>query len=229
MKRSGLAFLLLAFCTRAGAQFDPTAVPPGSRADPVTFRVIDFPCDLSIFGKLIGPIELNQPKVVRLPRGKEYLVECSSFRIPVKLYARRYLFAAGDFQTGALPNEVVLQPVAVLPNVVKAVATGGLVATTVRDAIPYQCKRPPKAASASDWSRERGEIIIAKDRPIIPKNTKVLLSPSRPEFCFDTNLVGVQSPSGATWYRNEDFVFSHEGKAINLYPPSQHAECCWIE
>lgn len=216
MKWLALSPLFVLECS-SHAQVDP-------RGTPVTFRVVDFACELKILGQPVGLLELNKPKVVPLATGREHLVECTS-RVspPVKLYARYHLFV-----TSGRMNEVELNPVSVLPNAVKAVAAGGIVATTVRDAVPQQCQRSPQAASAPFWNRERGELAAASGQPVIPKGTKVTLSGTRPDFCFDTNLVEVVSPSGSVWYRSKDFEFSVEGKIIRLYPPSQDSACCWI-
>lgn len=211
--------LLLALFAAAHSQVDP-------KGTPVSFRVVDFPCELKILGQPVGLLELDKPKVVPLATGREHLVECTSHTSPpVKLYARYHLLVTGGRQ-----NEVELNPVAVLPNVVKAVAAGGIVATTIRDAVPQECKRSPKASSASPWNRERGELAVASGQPVIQQGTKVTLSATRPDFCFDTNLVEVVSAGGRTvWYRNNDFEFSFRGKVIRLYPPSQSSACCWIE
>ena len=197
------------------------------RADPVTFRAEQYGCDLSVFGSPRGRVELDTPNTIDLPRGREYLVECESHDIPVKLYARNYVFPRGNFQNGVLPKDVVVVPVAVLPNVIRAAAATKIDVTAIADSSSLACevsKKDPKDPM-TDESRQ-----IASPNPHrISKGTSVQLTGAPLTHCGDTNLIEVVVDGSKAWFRNRDFTFSYKGKAISLFPPSQDYDCCWIE
>jgi hypothetical protein len=195
--------------------------------DPVTFHADEYGCSLRIDGREVGRIEPNAPKTIPLPRGREYLVECESHDIPVKLYARNYLFSRGDFRNGPLANEVRLLPVAVLPNIIKAVAAQKLTATTLIDSKNVGCQNDPVKPD-HPWEDKSHQISPEQQR-VIPKGTAVELTPTSLRHCGDTNLIEVRFDGWTDWFRNRDFEFSYQGKKITLFPVSQDLDCCWIE
>lgn len=211
----GLTFLLTVLTTQA------------ARADPITFRAEHYGCELSVFGKPEGRVEPDRPLTIDLPRGREYLVECESNDIPVKLYARNNVFSRGNFQNGALPADVTVVPVAVLPNAVRAAAAMKIDVTANSDSSSFACKveiKDPK----DPLSKQSHQ--IAPPRPDrILKGTSVQLTGLPQMHCGDTNLIEVKVGGSKAWFRNRDFDFSYKGKPILLYPPSQDLECCWIE
>jgi hypothetical protein len=126
----GLALLAATFAAQA------------SSTDPVTFHAEKYGCELSVFGNLRGRVEPDRPLITSLDRGREYLVECESHDIPVKLYARNYVGSYGPmpFQGSPLPKDVTVVPVAVLPNVVRAAAAGKINVTAVAESNSVDCE-----------------------------------------------------------------------------------------
>jgi hypothetical protein len=198
-----------------------------ARADPIKFRAEEYGCELSVFGSPRGRIELDKPLTIDLPRGREYLAECESHDIPVKLYARNNVFPRGNFQNGALPTDVTMVPVAVLPNAVRAAADRKIDVTAIVDSISVACKveiKDPKNPLSTESHQ------TSPPRPDrIPKGTSVQLTRAPQMHCANTNLIEVIVGGSKAWFRNRDFSFSYKGKPIPLFPPSQDYECCWIE
>jgi hypothetical protein len=184
-------------------------------ADQVRFHTLQYGCDLKVFGQPRGRAEPVSPLTIDLPRGQEYLVECESHDVPVKLYARTNVFSRGDFKNGSLPSEVTIAPVAVLPNVVRAAAENKIDVTTTTDASSVAC--------------ELGQSHQIITTPHIPAGTAVKLSGEPQIHCGDTNLIEVLVGGSKALFPNRDFSFSYKGKPIPLFPPSQDFECCWIE
>jgi hypothetical protein len=204
-----------------------TLAAQAAEADPITFRTEQYGCELSIFGDPKGRVEPDRPMTVDLHRGREYLVECESHDIPVKLYARENVFSRGDFRNGALPADVIVDPVAVLPNVVRAAAAKKIDVIAAADSISVACKVDIKNPKDS-FSRESHQ--IASPHPLrIMKGSPVQLTGAPQMHCGDTNLIEAMVDGSKAWFRNRDFVFSYEDKPISLYPPSQDFECCWID
>lgn len=201
-------------------------VPRMALADPVSFKAEGYGCDLKIMGKAHGRIDPGSPKIVDLPRGREYLVECESHDIPVKLYARANLFAKGDFRTAPLPSEMVLVPVAVLPNLARAAAAKAINVTAVADTMSVGCKvtKDPKSPGET-ISRQ-----TVSPKPLrIAKGTSAQLTATPWMHCGDTNLVEATVGGSKGWFRNRDFAFAYKGKPIELFSPSRDYACCWIE
>jgi hypothetical protein len=200
-----------------------------STADEVTFHAERYGCDLRVSGNPQGRVEPDKPLTISLERGREYLVECESHDIPVKLYARNYVGSYGPtpFQASPLPKDVTVVPVAVLPNVVGAAAAGKIDVVTVTESISTACKADEKDPKDlfSDTTHQ-----IAPEHPYrIKKGRHVELTGKRPMHCGDTNLIEVVVDDNNAWFPNRDFSFQYNGKAIPLYPPSQDFGCCWIE
>lgn len=196
-------------------------------ADPINFSTEQYSCQLSVDGVDRGKIEPGTPLTINLFGGggpfsgssREYLVECESHEIPVKLYARHYLYRR--------LQDVTVVPVAVLPNAIRAAAAGKIDVTAIADSSSLACeitKEDPKD-SFFDKSRQ-----IKPEHPYrIPKGASVQLTGASLLHCGDTNLIEVVVQNSKSWFRNQDFVFSYKGKTIALYRPSQIYECCWIE
>jgi hypothetical protein len=200
-----------------------------SRADQVTFHAEQYGCELSVFGNPRGRVEPDRPLTTSLDRGREYLVECESHDIPVKLYARNNVgsFGSAPFQDSPLHRDVTVVPVAVLPNVVRGAAAGKIDVTAVADSNSVACKvdkKDPKDAFSDETHQ-----IAPKDPHRIPKGSHVQLTGTPQIHCGDTNLIEVVVDGSKAWFRNRDFSFFYKEKPIPLYPPSQDFDCCWIE
>ncbi|SEI81274.1 hypothetical protein [Paraburkholderia diazotrophica] len=196
-----------------------------ARADSVTFHAVQYGCDLKIDGHTEGRLEVGTAKSLELQRGREYLVECESHDIPVKLYARSYVFSRGDFRNGPLLNDVVLTPVAVLPNVVRAAAMNQIDVTSTVDSAEVSCRttKDPKDQRSNITSQ-----VIPQSPHRIPKGSQIHLTGAPMMHCGDTNLIQANVDGAKRWFKNRDFAFSYHGKAITLFEVSQDLECCWI-
>jgi len=192
-------------------------------AEPVRFHAKQYGCELTVFGVSRGRVEPDKPFTTDLPRGREYLVECESHDIPVKLYARNYV---GSFGRG-MPMDVTVAPVAVLPNVVRAAAKGRIVVTAIADSNNVSCKVKKKDPN-SPFQDESHQIAPEQSYHLL-RGTVVTLTGSPPLHCGDTNLIEVSIDDSKAWFPNKDFSFSYMGLTIPLYSPSQDFECCWIE
>jgi hypothetical protein len=189
--------------------------------------VKDYACDLTVFGRPLGHLSPGSPLTVPFARGNEYLIECKSSEIGVKLYARQNLYSQANFANGALPSNFEIVPVAVLPNLVKAAAGNRIEVATTKASRDLQCevgKQNPK----DPWADASKQIVPAK-RITIPMGVKVTVLPDRPIHCGDTNLILVNYNGQKAWFPNRDFIFTYKSKPIGVFPPSQDRACCWIE
>jgi hypothetical protein len=193
-------------------------------ADQVMLHTLQYGCELKVFGQSRGRVEPDAPLTIDLPRGREYLVECESHDIPVKLYARINVFARGDIRTGSLPTDIKISPVAVLPNVVQAAALSKIDVKTTTNTSSVACEVGPEEKLGRK-SRQIAPLQVLQ----IPAGTAVQLSGERQIHCGDTNLIEVMVGGSKALFPNRDFSFSYKGKPISLFPPSQDLECCWIE
>lgn len=217
--RITLGILLLAGAGSASAQ-----VPSAVKIDPVTFSADQFACDLEIDGKSSGHLVPGKPVTINLPRKVEYLVECESHEIPVKLYARFYLTAPRFGSGGALVPKVTLLPLAVLPNVIDASSEPGMEVTAISTVKSVGCK----VSGGAGFGLREGKPTVPTAVRTIAAGTKVKPTRSEPIHCGDTNLVELQGPDWKAWFPNRSFQFSYRGRRITLFEPSQDATCCWI-
>lgn len=214
------ALLSVSFCC-AGITRSPAQIQ-----DPVTFKVKDYGCDLTTPGRPLGHLSPDNPLTASFARGREYLIECTSLDIGVKLYARHFLYSPAGFN-GALPSEFDVVPVAVLPNLVKAAAANRIVVTAVTNAQNLECKEE-KADPKEPW-RDTSTQVVPPNRITVPNGTVPTVLADRPMHCGDTNLILIDYGGRKAWFRNRDFIFTFKGKPIGVFPPSRDYPCCWIE
>ncbi|MDO6415941.1 hypothetical protein Q4F19_16245 [Sphingomonas sp. BIUV-7] len=213
-----LAMMIMLSAAGAGISQRPANV------DPVTFVADQFACDLKIDGRPSGHITPGQPLTVSLPRKFEYLVECESHELPVKLYARYYLTAPRNGTSEALTPQVTLLPVAVLPNLIKASSAPGMEMTAISTARSAGCK----LSTGYHEQLQEGTPAAPSAVRTVTAGSRVKPTTAEPVHCGDTNLVELQGPGWTAWFPNRAFQFSFRGRLIFLYEPSRDLSCCWI-
>jgi hypothetical protein len=194
-------------------------------SDPVIFETKDFSCVLRISPGPTARLVPGKPLTVPLARGREYLVECEGGEeIPLKLYSRNHL----ESFRGPLPKAVAVYPIAVLPNVVKAVAAKKVIARVVKETRSLDCKiDEPKNKSEP---RTTNSVQLTPVHPlVIPAGAAFDVLADRPLHCGDTNLIRVSYLGQQGWFRNRDFEFFYKDQPIGLFGPSRDLGCCWIE
>jgi hypothetical protein len=193
-----------------------------AQAAQIRFHTKQYGCELTVFGAAKGRVEPEMPLTIDLPRGREYLVECESHDIHVKLYSRDSIFVSSS-----LPTDYTLDPVAVLPNVLRAAAEGKISVIAAADSRNVACHVTKKDPN-SPFQDESHQ--IAPERSYqVKKGTVVRPTVSPQLHCGDTNLIELFVDGSTAWFRNKDFSFFYNGSAIPLYRPSQDFECCRIE
>jgi len=195
-----------------------------AKADTVTFQTEHFACDLTLDNVAKGHLEPGKPLVINVPRRVEYLVQCESHEIPVKLYARSYLFSVSGMPNGPLKPSINLLPVAVLPTLVRASSSPGMEVTTTTTVRSVGCK----ISHGASFGLKEGRLIRQAKIRTIASGTRVRLTKAEPIHCGDTNLIEIQGSNWRAWFPNKAFNFSFRGRKIEVFPPSQDSTCCWI-
>src|SRR5689334_7543327 len=159
--------LLFAVVSIAGASSEVAAQ--------VRFRTEIYACELSVDAQPRGRVAPDAPLMTVLQRGQEHLVECESHDIPVKLYSRNYVGSFGPLGGGpALPADITVRPVAVLPNVVRSASEGKIVVTAIVDSRNVDCK--VKKKNPNDQFQEESHQIPPQHSYVIQKGTSVKLT-----------------------------------------------------
>lgn len=193
-------------------------------ADQVKFQTEGFACNLRIGTEEKGRIAPERPLTLNLPRRVEYLVQCESHETPVKLYARAFLAPTGPTRNSPLQQNLVLRPVAVLPNLVQASAAPGMKVVAATNVASIGCK----LSAGRSFGLAEGTVVPQTTTRNIPEGTTVRLTGADPVNCGGTNLIEVQGPGWRAWFPNKAFTFSFQGRRIDIFPPSQDYTCCWI-
>jgi hypothetical protein len=201
------------------------AVAAPANAGPVTFETRQFACDLTVDNQPRGHLEVDKPVTIDLPPKVEYLIQCESHELPVKVYARNYLTAGSHMPNAPMSHGISILPIAVLPNLVRAASAQGMEIIAATDVHSIDCK----LSEGSSFGLQEGQPKPSTTVRTVASGTKVKLTGNPPIHCGETNLIEVQGPGWRAWFPNKAFTFSFQGRKIEVFAPSQNDTCCWIE